>query len=211
MTTNFDRSKPIWRSMRGRVPRPIEPKPIITIGPSNRACTGQHWVTRVIAFIFGHSFGRERSRRPRKRSLTAIEIRPRSRTCKESGNERRKIGLRDDATGRVNQAVRAIEGAGCKLNCQQPMSLMRSGQPQGLRFFTREAETRIIRVIPDEEHGAMLTLARVAQGAAHERRPDTAVAAVAGDCERPKQERRPSRAGRDVPKLHGADHAAPGA
>src|SRR6202020_2947441 len=29
------------RSIRGRVPFPIEPKPIITMGPSMVACTGQ--------------------------------------------------------------------------------------------------------------------------------------------------------------------------
>src|SRR5271166_3042535 len=51
MITNFDRSNPIWRSINGKVPRPIDPKPTITIGPSNRACSGQDSVTRVMAFI----------------------------------------------------------------------------------------------------------------------------------------------------------------
>jgi hypothetical protein len=34
ITTNFERSKPMWRSSSGSTPRPIEPKPIITIGPA---------------------------------------------------------------------------------------------------------------------------------------------------------------------------------
>ena len=37
MTTNFDRSKAMWRSISGRVPLPIEPKPIMTMGPSKLA------------------------------------------------------------------------------------------------------------------------------------------------------------------------------
>ena len=35
------RSKSKWRSISGSVPLPIEPKPIITIGPSMRPCRGQ--------------------------------------------------------------------------------------------------------------------------------------------------------------------------
>ena len=37
ITTNFERSNAMCRSSSGRVPRPIEPKPIMTIGPSKRA------------------------------------------------------------------------------------------------------------------------------------------------------------------------------
>ena len=51
MTTNFERSKAMWRSISGKVPLPIEPKPIITIGPSNRACSGQPSVTAAGAFM----------------------------------------------------------------------------------------------------------------------------------------------------------------
>ena len=40
MTVNFDLSKAKCRSMRGSVPRPIEPKPIITIGPVISPYTG---------------------------------------------------------------------------------------------------------------------------------------------------------------------------
>ena len=39
------------RSISGSVPLPIEPKPIITIGPSKRACTGQASAERVIVLM----------------------------------------------------------------------------------------------------------------------------------------------------------------
>src|ERR1700677_2455116 len=52
ITTNLLRSKPIWRSISGKVPRPMEPKPIIMIGPSKRAWTGQAVVLLVMAFMF---------------------------------------------------------------------------------------------------------------------------------------------------------------
>ena len=51
MTTNFERSKAMWRSISGKVPLPIEPKPIITIGPSKRACSGQFLVAGVLVFM----------------------------------------------------------------------------------------------------------------------------------------------------------------
>jgi hypothetical protein len=49
MTTNFERSKAMCRSICGKVPLPIEPKPIITIGPTKRACSGQLSVVVVMA------------------------------------------------------------------------------------------------------------------------------------------------------------------
>src|SRR5262245_48051795 len=49
MTTNFGRSKATCRSISGKVPLPIEPKPIITIGPTKRACSGQLSVVVVVA------------------------------------------------------------------------------------------------------------------------------------------------------------------
>ena len=39
------------RSISGSVPLPIEPKPIITIGPSKRACSGPFPVTGAMVFI----------------------------------------------------------------------------------------------------------------------------------------------------------------
>ena len=51
ITTNFERSKAMCRSISGRVPLPIEPKPIITIGPSKRACSGQLPVPGAMAFM----------------------------------------------------------------------------------------------------------------------------------------------------------------
>jgi hypothetical protein len=41
MTTMRDLSYLKWRSMSGSVPRPIEPKPIMTIGPVISLWTGQ--------------------------------------------------------------------------------------------------------------------------------------------------------------------------
>jgi hypothetical protein len=41
MTTMRDLSNLKWRSISGSVPRPIEPKPIITTGPVISPCTGQ--------------------------------------------------------------------------------------------------------------------------------------------------------------------------
>jgi hypothetical protein len=40
MTTNRLRSNSKWRSISGRVPLPIDPNPIITIGPVIRPWTG---------------------------------------------------------------------------------------------------------------------------------------------------------------------------
>jgi hypothetical protein len=45
MTTNFDRSNVMWRSINGKVPLPIDPKPIITIGPSKRASTAESFIS----------------------------------------------------------------------------------------------------------------------------------------------------------------------
>src|SRR6516225_1473704 len=44
MTTNFAWSNARWRSISGRVPLPIEPKPSITIGPSKRASTSDFFI-----------------------------------------------------------------------------------------------------------------------------------------------------------------------
>src|SRR5712691_7438051 len=51
MTTNFERSNAICRSMSGSVPLPIDPNPTITIGPSKRACSGRLSPTAVTAFM----------------------------------------------------------------------------------------------------------------------------------------------------------------
>jgi hypothetical protein len=51
ITMNLERSKPIWRSSNGSTPRPIEPKPIITIGPAKVACIRWEAVMRVRAFM----------------------------------------------------------------------------------------------------------------------------------------------------------------
>jgi hypothetical protein len=37
IATNFEGSNSMWRSSSGRMPRPIDPNPISTIGPSNFA------------------------------------------------------------------------------------------------------------------------------------------------------------------------------
>src|SRR4051794_27517230 len=48
MTAKRLLSKSKCRSIRGSVPRPIEPKPIITIGPLMRPCTGQVVIAGVL-------------------------------------------------------------------------------------------------------------------------------------------------------------------
>ena len=40
-----------WRSIRGRVPRPMEPKPIITMGPVIRPWTGQEVAASVMGRV----------------------------------------------------------------------------------------------------------------------------------------------------------------
>jgi hypothetical protein len=56
MTTRRSLSKVKWRSISGRVPLPIEPKPIITIGPVIRPWTGQAGIAESL-------LGRRRRRR----------------------------------------------------------------------------------------------------------------------------------------------------
>src|SRR5262245_60480747 len=51
MTTNFARSNAMCRSMSGKVPLPMEPKPIITIGPSKRAWSGPLSAAAMLALI----------------------------------------------------------------------------------------------------------------------------------------------------------------
>src|SRR5215470_9863571 len=47
MTTNFSWSNARWRSSNGRVPLPIEPKPIITMGPSKRASNAESVICSI--------------------------------------------------------------------------------------------------------------------------------------------------------------------
>ncbi|BCM86626.1 hypothetical protein mvi_50870 [Methylobacterium indicum] len=53
-----------WRSIRGRVPRPIEPKPIITMGPLMRPWTGQSVMALKVSGMMVCGEPRLRGKRP---------------------------------------------------------------------------------------------------------------------------------------------------
>src|SRR5262245_49822282 len=199
ITTNFERSKAMWRSISGKVPLPIEPKPIITIGPSKRACSGQPSVVVVVAVISvtpGKRLTRSRSARPMD-GLVAVK----------AGNERGEIGLRRERAAGADQPLRALECARREFARKQAVLLVGPGQPQRARILTREAEPPVIRSVADQQHSAMTATGRFAQRLLHQGRADAALAAVGRDRERAEQQRRPARAGRDAPQPYGADEA----
>src|SRR6185369_12498174 len=162
ITTNFERSKAMWRSMSGKVPLPIEPKPIITIGPSNRACSGQPSVMAAGAFISTTPEAKgEGSRRAR---------RERRLTAGDAGNERGEVGLLFGPTGGADQPARAVERARIELAGEQPMRLVGSGQPQRRGLLVGEAEPSVIRRVADQQHGGMVCQGRFTQRDLNERR-----------------------------------------
>src|SRR5215469_6870180 len=110
MTTNFSWSNARCRSISGRVPLPIEPKPIITIGPSNRASrpSGVRAVTSVTPKARDGL-----SRRTRRQwALVADEVRDEAREVRP--------GRRWPAG--ADQAARAVERSGRELIAEQPVA-----------------------------------------------------------------------------------------
>src|SRR5258705_1653576 len=185
MTTNFERSKAMCRSMSGRVPLPIEPKPIITIGPSNRAWSGQLSVTEAGAFISTAPEAKVTGSRCARgeRRLVAGEAR-------DEGGE---VGLLPAPTGGADQSARAVERARLELAREQPVRLIGPGQPQGCGLLVGEAEPSVIGRVADQEHGAMAETDRFTQRGLDERRADAALATVGRNRERPQQQRGPAR------------------
>src|SRR5262249_14508835 len=158
ITTNFDRSKAMCRSISGKVPLPIEPNPIITIGPSKRACSGQLLV--AVAFILVT---------PGKRLTGSRSARPTdARAAVEAGNERGEIGLRRDQAAGADQPLCALERARCQLACQQAVLLVGPGQPQRARVLTREAEPPVIRSVAHQQYSPMTATGRFAQCLLHQ-------------------------------------------
>ena len=142
ITTNFDRSKPICRSIRGRVPRPIEPKPIITIGPVESGVHGLAFGHAGDCVHIGHSKANgEQAHAARRRGATKSDL---ERTGK-AGNERGEIGLRLEA-GRSRRSARARRRAR-PATSSQASSRSRSYGPGSQRpagLLAREAEAGVI-------------------------------------------------------------------
>ena len=152
MTTNFERSKPKWRSISGSVPLPIEPKPIITIGPAKRACSGHG---------FGHA-GSARSYRLAPEQ-EAIRLTPRAArgTRRVAAEARRPASARSRLRaasrpvradrGRARRRARRARARSASSRC----ALVAAGQPQPAGLLGREAEAAVVRRVADQQHGAM--------------------------------------------------------
>src|SRR5262249_45856694 len=192
ITTNFERSNAMWRSISGSVPLPIEPKPIITIGPSKRPCS---WFMSL-------SSKRRGWVRCWLRGMRQRFIRPQRR------NELRERRLGRLAPGRADEAARALKCARLQFARQEPVRVVAAGQPQVGGLLAREAEPAVVGCIADQQHGAMAEPAGVVEGAPHDRTANAAPAIIRVHGERTEQQRRPGNAGRDVPEPDRADDAA---
>src|SRR5690349_2265859 len=156
-TTKRDLSYLKCRSMSGSVPRPMEPKPIITIGPVMVACIGQ------LAMIEA-SFVARRNRIAVKRNaeIQPATKMPTSRGMAHPGGQQfppDSCGFlrrqRCDFTSRGDHSMRICKRARHKFEREQTIPLERAGhmQPRGERV--REAEAAIIGFVADENDSAM--------------------------------------------------------
>src|SRR5262245_2398235 len=109
--------------------------------------------------------------------------------------------------GRAQQATRPIKRPWHKLETEQALAFERSGHAQGHRLGRGEAETTVIGRIADEDDRAVTLPAGNAERTAHERRADSAVAAIGGNGDRAKQQGWLAGAAGDVPKSGRADNA----
>src|SRR3984957_15997062 len=210
MITKRDLSYSKCRSISGSVPLPIEPKPIMTIGPLMRPCTG-HW---VIANL------RERARRTGKTkvphdyrscgtegSAPTLYAAGLCRLC--DGNGLRGSRRRTAAAGvGANDAMRVIECASRELQAEEPIGPIRARHRQRRGLFGRKAEAAVVRRIADQQHGCVTCLFGGADRAPHQGGADAAAAAVGMHRERAEQQGRPVRAGEHRPEPDGADDAA---
>ena len=109
----------------------------------------------------------------------------------------------------ADEAARAVERAGRELARQQAVA-RRSGPGSHRRRSPRprsRSGRSTARRRPAARRGGRAAWPR-RSARSHQRRADAAAAVVRGDGERPEQQRRPRRAGGDVPQPHGADDAA---
>ena len=194
MTTNFERSKAICRSISGKVPLPIEPKPIITIGPSKRACSGPAVGRSGDRVHVGYSQAKEID--------AALHAACGARTCRvaasmagycdEAGNDRATPPCRRPAALISPRAPSSAPRA--QLAGEQAVPLVRPGQPERAGLLAGEAEAAVVGRVADQQHRAMAeTRRRRAARAAPASSRCRACAQSGCDRERPEQERRPAR------------------
>ena len=120
---------------------PIEPKPIMTMGPSKRACSGQVSVIWVTAFVLRMPFREiDGSRRVRRQRDRVDNARP----------QHGQVGLRLGPPGGVHQAASSIQGAGLELEAKQPVALVGTGHPQFAGRLGGEAEAPVVGGVADD-------------------------------------------------------------
>jgi hypothetical protein len=171
----------------------MEPKPIITIGPSKRAWSGPLSVEGMGAFT---------SVTP-EQEVTRI-----TPPAGEARNQGREIGPALERASGADQPTGAIERARLELIPKQPVALVRPGQPQRAGLLAGEPEPRVIGRVAHQQHGAMAATFGLAQRVVHQRRADAALAAVGHNRERAEQQRRPVGTGRHLPQPQRTDDAA---
>src|SRR5215469_2104268 len=190
ITTIFDGSWAIWRSMSGSVPLPIEPNPIITIGPSKRACTGQPAVGFAIVMSL-------------------------SRGQRSKGSSRLELGGRHegpgDTAGRVDEPVRTVERARYELAGEQALARIGAGQPEASGLLHAEVEMAVIGRIADQQDRPMAAPLCFRDGMPHQKAPDAAFTAIGRHRQGAEQQSGPPRPGADAPQPDRADEARVGA
>ena len=119
-----------------------------------------------------------------------------------------RLGAGVRRPGRADQTARTVKRPRRQLAGEQPVALIRAGQPQRLGLFAREAEAPIIGCVADQQHGrdACAAVQPPSRGASARRRSPGALAFV--HRQRPEQHRRPAGAGADVPQADRADDVA---
>src|SRR3978361_1200701 len=159
MMTKRDLSYSKCRSISGSVPLPIEPKPIMTMGPEIFAWTGatgllagapENCVCAGSAKAAGHCVAGIKA--------TQCRVWP----VKSSGVSGQFSGFSDlnrpapgCRAGRRDNAPEVVERALAQLEAKQAVAFERAGQRQFAGFPGGEAEPRVIGRIPEQDHRAM--------------------------------------------------------
>src|SRR5688572_17560333 len=140
MTTNLERSNWMWRSSSGSAPLPIEPKPIITMGPSKRA-----WIGKSVIDCLQSIHVRRRGQRSRQRRESRVAPTFKVALCRLWHDLRSLFVHRRDRRSRhADETARAVERAGRELVTQQTTLLVETGQPEPCGFCRRETEAAVI-------------------------------------------------------------------
>jgi len=158
MTTNLERSKPMWRSSSGRTPRPIE--------PSEHHDRAGKFCVHHVSSVGGPVRSIHSSRQAVSGGCQAARAQPHRCGQRPRGGKVR-LGLALSAGADQARARRARRGGA------QPSRRSRSyGRAStGCRSSAPNSQTRVIRRVSDQQDGGVAKLLRGLGGAPHQSAP----------------------------------------